>query len=969
MTDTPTDVLVGGYPDIDAATKDFDAIAKLVEDKKVEIEAAILITHAKDGTVNVQQTADHRGRKGVEWGGGVGVLVGLAAPPLLATTAAGAVVGGLVGKFVDKRTETQMHDKIGENLPPGTAGIIAVFDDEQRLVVEQALPGALAKSIVQTDKKGLNALKDGLAEAMGKFVPDRTVLPIPDKNFGGTMGRTIGESVPDWTIIPGPKAPEGAPNVLLILIDDAGFGQPDTFGGPVPTPNMTRVGQMGLYYNRYHVVALCSPTRAATLTGRNQHRVGMGSVAEFPGPFPGYTGAVPRTCAPFPKTLKENGYATGGFGKWHMTPDREQGAAGPFSHWPLAWGFDHYWGFLSGAAGQWDPIVTQDNTNIGVPEGKDGKPYYFPDDLTDKSVEWLHAVRAQDAEKPWFLYYSTGCAHAPHHVAKEWADKYKGKFDQGWDKLREEIFERQKKLGVIPQDAELTERPDIFPAWDSLDEDSKKLYTRQMEVYAGFMDNADWNVGRLLDAVEDMGDLDNTLIFYIWGDNGASLEGTTTGSFNEMTFLNGVVLDPKAQLELIDKYGGIDALGSDHTAPHCAAAWAWAGNTPFQWGKQMASHLGGTRNPMVIAWPEKIKGQGDMRSQFTHCIDVAPTILEAAGIPEPKVVDGIEQEPMDGTSFLYTFDDADAAERHTVQYFEVIGARAMYKDGWWACAKLDKAPWDFSPQTLAKWGPDSGWDPNDDDWELYYLPDDFSQAKNIAADNPEKLAELKELFWQEAERNRVLPLLGSICVFFGILPPLPTVTRYTFAGDVQNIQKGLVPRVTGRSYAIEAELEVPQGGAEGVIVANADFIGGWALWVDDKGLLNHTYSFLGVEAYKQVSTKPIPTGDVSVKMLFEADESKPGSGGNVTLWAGGEQIGEGRLDKTIPMLATSYAGMDVSRDNGLVVDLAYEDKAPYEFTGTVKKVVFDLKPATTHDDEKALHEHESIHAVAHGVSA
>ncbi len=969
MPDTPTDVLVGGYPDIDAASKDFDALAKLVEDKKVEIEAAILITHAEDGTVNVKQTADHRGRKGVAWGGGVGVLVGLAAPPLLATTAAGAVVGGLVGKFVDKRTETQMHDKIGENLPPGTAGIITVFDDEQRLDVEQALPGALAKSIVQTDKKGLNALKDGLAEAMGKFVPDRTVLPIPDKNFGGTMGRTIGESVPDWTIIPGPKAPQDAPNVLLILIDDAGFGQPDTFGGPVPTPNMTRVGQMGLYYNRFHVVALCSPTRAATLTGRNQHRVGMGSVAEFPGPFPGYTGAVPRSCAPFPKTLKENGYATGGFGKWHMTPDREQGAAGPFSHWPLAWGFDHYWGFLSGAAGQWDPIVTQDNTNIGVPEGKDGKPYYFPDDLTDKSVEWLHAVRAQDAEKPWFLYYSTGCAHAPHHVGKEWADKYKGKFDQGWDKLREEIFERQKKLGVIPQDAELTERPDIFPAWDSLDEDSKKLYTRQMEVYAGFMDNADWNVGRLLDAVEDMGDLDNTLIFYIWGDNGASLEGTTTGSFNEMTFLNGVNLDPKAQLELIDKYGGIDALGSDHTAPHCAAAWAWAGNTPFQWGKQMASHLGGTRNPMVVAWPEKIKGTGDLRSQFTHCNDLAPTILEAAGIPEPKVVDGIEQEPMDGTSFLYTFDDADAAERHTVQYFEVIGARAMYKDGWWACAKLDKAPWDFSPATLAKWGPDSGWDPNEDDWELYYLPDDFSQAKNIAADNPEKLAELKELFWQEAERNRVLPLLGSICVFFGILPPLPTVTRYTFAGDVQNIQKGLVPRIAGRSYAIEAELEVPQGGAEGVIVANADFIGGWGLWVDDKGLLNHTYSFLGVEQYKQVSTKPIPTGDVSVKMLFEPDEAKPGSGGNVTLWANGEQIGEGRIDKTIPMLATSYAGMDVSRDNGLVVDLAYEDKAPYEFTGTVKKVVFDLKPATTHDDEKALHEHESIHAVAHGVSA
>ena len=658
---------------------------------------------------------------------------------------------------------------------------------------------------------------------------------------------------------------------------------------------------------------------------------------------------------------------TGGFGKWHLTPDREQGPAGPFGHWPQGWGFDHFWGFLSGAAGQWDPMISQDSTTIGVPEGTDGKPYYFPDDLTDKSVEWLHSVRAQDAQKPWFLYYSTGCAHAPHHVAKEWADKYKGKFDQGWDKVREEVFERQKKLGVVPQDAVLTERPELLDAWDSLDDASKKLYARQMEVYAGFMENADWNVGRLLDAVEEMGDLDNTLIFYIWGDNGASLEGTTTGSFNEMTFLNGLAIDPAQQLELIDKYGGIEGWGGDHTAPHIAAAWAWAGNTPFQWGKQMASHLGGTRNPMVVAWPDKIKAGGDLRSQFTHCTDIGPTILEAAGIPEPKTVDGIEQEPMDGTSFLYTFDDAAAEERHTQQYFEVIGSRAMYKDGWWACARLDKAPWDFSPAALAPFAPGK-WDPEQDKWELYYLPDDFTQANDLAAKNPEKLEELKTLFWEEAERNRALPLLGSICVFFGILPPLPTITRYTFAGDVQNVQKGLVPRVAGRSYAIEAQLEIPEGGAEGVIFANADFIGGYGLWVDGDGKLNHTYSFLGVESYRQTSTEKLPTGEVTVKMLFESDEPKPGSGGNVTLWAGDKQIGEGRVEKTAAMMLTSYAGMDVSRDNGLVVDLDYEDKAPYPFTGKVKKVVFDLKPGT-HEDQKALHEHESIHAVAHGVGA
>jgi arylsulfatase len=623
---------------------------------------------------------------------------------------------------------------------------------------------------------------------------------------------------------------------------------------------------------------------------------------------------------------------------------------------------------LSGAAGQYDPIITLDNATLGVQPGQGGKPYYFPDDLTDKAVEWLHAVRAQDATKPWFMYYSTGCSHAPHHVAKEWADKYKGKFDGGWDEYRQQTLARQKKLGIVPQDTELSERPELFPAWDSLNDAEKKLYTRQMEVFAGFSENADWNVGRLLDSIEEMGDLDNTLIMYIWGDNGASMEGTTTGSFNEMTFLNGVVLDAEQQLKLIEQYGGINALGGDHTAPHFAAAWAHANNTPFQWGKQMASHLGGARDPMVVAWPNRIKATGDLRSQFTHCIDIGPTVLEAAGIPEPKRVDGIEQEPMDGTSFLYTLDDPKADEQHTVQYFEMFGSRAMYKDGWWACTKLDKAPWDFSPETIKRFAP-GVYDPEKDVWELYYLPDDFSQARNLAAEHPEKIKELQELFWAEAARNRVLPLLGGFSLFFGILPPLPTITRFAFAGDVQNVQRGMIPRISGRSYAIEAELAIPDGGAEGVIVANADFIGGFALWVDNDRLLHHTYSFLGVETYKHVSTEKIPTGEVTVKMLFEADENKPGTGGNVTLWAGEKQIGEGKMARTVPVAFSSYAGMDISRDNGLVVDLDYEDKAPYIFTGTVKQVVFDLKPATAHEDEQALHEHASLSAVAHGAAA
>jgi arylsulfatase len=957
-------LILAGYQALDVAGSDFDGLVKLASGKTIRTEGMILVQRDEEGEVRVTDTGDTLGRKGAGWGGGVGVLVGLAAPPLLASVAVGAAAGGLVGRFAKHKLDSGLESGLGEKLKPGTAAILAIVDAEDRLAAEQALAGSPAKSVVQID--GLRDLKDALAEAAGKFSPDRTVLPLRDPAFGGTVGRTLDAAVADWTIVMQPRPPEGAPNVLVVLIDDAGFGNPDTFGGPIATPAMTRVRDMGLTYNRFHVTAICSPTRAALLTGRNQHRVGFGSIAEYPGPFPGYTAAVPKSCAPVARVLKDNGYVTGGFGKWHLTPDNVQGAAGPFDRWPGGWGFDHWWGFLSGAAGQYDPIITQDNGTIGVPEGKDGEQYYFPDDITDKAVEWLHAVRAQDATKPWFMYYSTGCAHAPHHVATEWADRYKGRFDRGWDAYREEVFARQKDLGLVPQDAELTPRPDLFPAWDSLSDNEKKLYVRQMEVFAGYSQNADWNVGRLLDAIEDMGDLDDTLIFYIWGDNGASMEGTITGSFNELTFLNGVPLTPDEQLGLIDRYGGIDALGGIDTAPHYAAAWGWAGNTPFQWGKQTGSHLGGTRNPLVVAWPRRITDAGGLRTQFTHCIDIGPTILDVVGLPEPTSVDGIEQEPMDGTSFGHTFTDAGAEERHTVQYFESMGNRAIYKDGWWACARIDRIPWDFSPDTIRKLAP-GVYDPDQDRWELYYLPDDFSQAHDLAAEQPEKLAELRELFWEEAERNRVLPLLGGMSIFFGILPPLPTVTRFTFYGDVQNVQRGMIPRIYGRSYSIEAELDVPDTGAEGVIVANADEIGGFALWVDDQGLLHHTYSFLGVEVYRQVSTQRIPNGAVSVKMLFEADEPKPGTGGSVSLWANDAEIGEGRLDRTVPVAFTSYSGMDVGRDNGLVVDTAYKDRAPYAFTGTVKKVVFDLKPAS-HTDEQKLHAHAAMQSVGGGAA-
>jgi arylsulfatase A-like enzyme/uncharacterized membrane protein len=967
MAKQMTDVLVAGYQTVEAAAADFDALVAQVQARQVEVEASILVAHDEDGNVSVQQTGDHLGRKGAGWGGAVGFLVGLAAPPLLASVVVGAAGGAIVGRFADHKLESGLHDKLGEAMKPGTAAIIAMFASDQRLAVERALPGSPAKSVVQTDAKGTTALKESLAEAMGKFSPDRTTLPIPDRSFGGAIGRTMEDSAADWSFIPGPKPPEGAPNVLVVLIDDAGFGGPTTFGGEIATPTLDRVQEMGQTFNAFHVTAVCSPTRAAMLTGRNHHRVGMGGIAEFPGPFPGYTGTRPRSCTALPRILKENGYVTAGFGKWHMTPGHEMGAAGSFDHWPLGWGFDHWWGFLTGAAGQYDPVITQDNSTLGVPEGEDGKTYYFPDDITDKAVEWVHSVRAHAPDKPWMLYYSTGCSHAPHHVAKQWADKYAGRFDDGWDAYRERTLKRQIELGLVPEGTELSERPDLFPAWDSLTKAQQKLYARQMEVFAGYSENADWNVGRLLDAVEEMGELDDTLVIYVWGDNGASMEGTLTGSFNETTFFNGEVLDAEEQLELIDKWGGIEELGGFHTAPHFAAAWAHANNTPFPWGKQMASHLGGTRNPMVVAWPRRIAHDDAIRTQFTHCIDIAPTILDLVGIPEPTIVDGITQEPMDGTSFVYACDEAGAAEQHTVQYFEMYGSRAIYKDGWWAGAKLDKLPWDFTPATLKHFAPGGEWSPEQDPWQLYYLPDDFSQAHDLAAERPEKLEELKALWWEEAEKHKVLPLLGGFSVFFGMLPPMPTRTRFEFAGDVQNVQTPVIPRIVGRSYAIEGKVHVPDGGAEGVIVAYADFIGGFALWVDEEGRLNHTYQYLGIDTYKQTSTEPIPAGDVTLKMLFEIDEPRPGSGGSVSLWADDRQIGEGRLDKTISLIFSTYAGMDMGRDNGGVVDLAYEDRAPYAFTGTVDKVTFDLKPAA-HDDELALHEHEAGLAVGAGAA-
>lgn len=777
-------------------------------------------------------------------------------------------------------------------------------------------------------------------------VLDRTVLPIPDRPFTGKANRTLAGSEPDYPVPV--HAPEGAPNVLLVLIDDAGFGNASTFGGPIETATLERLAQQGLRYNHFHVTALCSPSRASLLSGRNHHAVGFGSIAEYCGGWPGYNATWPKSAASIAEILRNNGYNTAAFGKWHLTPDDQQGPAGPFRRWPNGLGFDYFWGFLGGEASQYDTVITENNTILGPPQDEN---FYFPDAMADKTIQWIRGQKSQDPDKPFFIYFSTGASHAPHHVASSWADKYKGKFDGGWDALRVQTFERQKKLGVIPADAELTPRDAAFPAWDSLSADERALYARQMEVYAGYQENADYNVGRVVQAIEDIGILDNTLVLYILGDNGSSMEGTITGCFNELTVLNGVALTSEQQLHFINNvYGGIGAWGGPATDPHFSAAWAWAGNTPFQWGKQVASHFGGTRDPLVVSWPKRIRDKGGLRTQFTHLNDVVPTILDVAGIPAPKVVNGIEQMPMHGVSFAYSFDDANAPARHTQQYFEIFGNRAMYKDGWIACSRLDRIPWEIDPVTLARFAP-GVYDPEKDRWELYNIVEDFSEARDLAQKYPEKLNELKALFWEEAEKYNVTPLLGGLSIFYGFLPTAGAAkTRFTYYPGVENIGPGMIPHVYGTSYTIEAELDIPPGGVEGAIVANADFLGGFSLYVQD-GKLQHTYSFLGIKSDTIASSQPLPTGPVSVRFEFVADAPKPATGGVTRLVVNGQTVAEGRLEHTVPGRFSAYAGMDIGRDNNKPVSQTY--KSPFVFTGTIKTVSFDLEPTPKSSDEKA----------------
>ncbi|MCW9679832.1 arylsulfatase [Dolichospermum planctonicum UHCC 0167] len=749
------------------------------------------------------------------------------------------------------------------------------------------------------------------------------VLPINPPPFRGKIGITYKESTPDF---PAPiKAPEQAPNVLLVLLDDVGFGQASTFGGPVDTPNLTHLAERGLRYNQFHTTALCSPTRAALLTGRNHHSVGTGVVAELASGFPGYTTILPKSAATVAEVLRQNGYNTAAFGKWHNTPDYETSAAGPFDRWPTWLGFEYFYGFLGGDTNQWSPALVENTKRVAPPTNN--PDYHLTPDLVDHAISWIHSQQSIAPDKPFFTYLATGATHAPHHAPKVWIDKYQGKFDQGWDKLREETFARQKQLGVIPANAQLTLRPKELPAWDSLSPDDQKIYAHEMEIFAGFLAYTDHEVGRLINAIDQIGELDNTLIFYIVGDNGASAEGGLAGSVNELKVFNKV---PESREQLL---ASLNDLGSPKTFNHYHAAWAWAGTTPFQWTKQIASHFGGTRNPLIIAYGDRIKDQGGLRSQFHHVIDITPTIFEAAGITAPTTVNGVEQQEIEGTSLVYTFDDPNASSKHETQYFEMLGNRAIYDHGWIAGARHDRLPWQSTIKAdFAK-----------DPWELYNIGEDFSEANNLAAKNPEKLAKLQKLFLSEARKYNVLPLDDRVSERFNVQDrpsPASGRTTFTYYSSGVSIPEGSAPNLKNRSFTITAEVEIPENGAEGVLLTQGGRFAGWGFFLKDSKP-TYVYNFVNAERYIIQSPEKLTPGKSTIKFNFDYDGGGVGAGGVGRLFINDQQVAVDRIAKTIPYRLSLDETFDVGRDTGTPIVETYQ--VPFTFTGNLQKVTLNLK--------------------------
>ena len=760
----------------------------------------------------------------------------------------------------------------------------------------------------------------------------RDHLPIPDQPYAGPVYEDAKDPEATFPPIVPLRPPAGAPNVLVILLDDVGFAASSAFGGPCSTPVAERLAADGLKFNRFHTTALCSPTRQALLTGRNHHTVGMGGITEIATSAPGYNSIRPRSCAPLAETLKLNGYSTAQFGKCHEVPVWETSPAGPFDAWPTGGGgFEYFYGFVAGETNQYNPSIYEGTSPV-EPEKTPEEGYHFTEDMTDRAITWIRQQKALMPDKPFFVYYAPGATHAPHHVAPEWSAKYKGLFDQGWDALREEVLARQKELGVVPPECVLTARPEEIPAWDDMPDDLKPVLSRQMEVYAGFLEHTDHHIGRLVDALDDLGVLEDTLVYYIIGDNGASAEGTLQGSFNELMMLNGA-----SALETTEfMVSRIDDFGTPKAYNHYAVGWAHAMDTPYQWTKQVASHWGGTRNGTIIHWPNGIKTKGEVRAHFHHVIDVAPTVLDAAGVPEPKVVHGVTQKAMEGVSMRYAFDDAAAAERRPTQYFEMFCNRGVYDKGWTAVTR-HSTPW-----VLTELPPFA-----DDTWELYDTNTDWSQAHDLAAEVPEKLEELKALFMEEARKYNVLPLDDRRVERFNAdlagRPVLVKGSAQLLFGGMERLSEHAVINIKNKSHAVTAEIEVPEGGADGVIISQGGAFAGWSLYVKN-GKPKYCYNLFGVRHFYVEGETEIQPGTHQVRIEFDYDGGGLGKGGTVSLYLDGDKTGEGRVEGTVPMMFSGDETCDVGSDTASPVSDDYTVQGS-RFTGTVGWVQIELADA------------------------
>ena len=759
----------------------------------------------------------------------------------------------------------------------------------------------------------------------------RTILPIPDRPATGLTTFDAKDPETSFPPIEPLLPPAGAPNVLIVLLDDVGFGAASAFGGPCRTPTAERLAAGGLRFNRFHTTALCAPTRQALLTGRNHHSVGMGSITETATSAPGNSSLRPNTKAPLAMTLKLNGYSTAQFGKCHEVPVWQSSPMGPFDAWPSGGGgFETFYGFIGGENNQWDPALYDGTTPVEPPATPE-EGYHLTEDLTDRAVGWVRQQKALMPDKPFFVYFAPGATHAPHHVPKEWADKYAGQFDDGWDVARERTFARQKELGVIPADAELTARHAEISAWDDMPDELKPVLARQMEVYAGFLEHTDHHVGRLIDAVEDLGIFDNTLIYYIVGDNGASAEGTMNGAFNEMANFNGMAALETPEF-LLSK---MDELGSPTSYNHYSVGWAWAMDTPFQWTKQVASHWGGTRNGTIVHWPNGIEEAGGLRSQFTHVIDLAPTVLEAAGLPEPTLVNGVQQSPLEGVSMVYAFNEADRAEQHDLQYFEMFGNRGIYHKGWSAVTK-HRTPWVMVGGEVPAF--------DDDVWELYDGSRDYSQAHDLAAEHPDMLAKLQRLWLIEATKYNVLPLDDRTAERMDPeMAGRPTLIRGTsqlFFPGMGRLSENSVVSIKNKSFAVTAEIEVPDAGAEGVIIAQGGRFGGWALYAKG-GNARFVYNVLGIQEFAVEAEAPVPPGVHQVRMEFAYDGGGLAKGGDVALYCDGTAVGTGRVGATQPMVFSADETTDIGYQSGTSVTPDYTP-ATSRFTGKIHWVQIDL---------------------------